>query len=443
MWWWALAFAKRPEPPPEPPPPADVAGRLIGMALTTTEALDDLRELCDEVGHRLAGSPGMEAAVRWALGKMTEDGLEAVRAEPVTVPTWLRGEAVGRIEGPLPRPLHLLQLGGSPPTPPGGVTAEVLVVGSFDELRERADEVPGKIVLFDVPFTTYGETVRYRGRGPTEAAARGAVAALVRSVTPTSLDTPHTGMTRVPDAGEATVPSAAVTIEHATLLRRLAATGPVRVHLSLGGRPGPDALSANTVGEVRGREKPEEIVVLACHLDSWDVGQGAQDDGAGCVTAMQAAHLISMLPWRPRRTLRVVLYTNEESGLAGARAYDEAHAGEVHHAAIECDTGAGQPLGFHLGRREGESVAEDLAALAPVSEWLRPIGAGLLDEGHGGADIGILAERGALVLGQAQDLTDYWPIHHTEADTFEKVDPTLLARNVAAMAVMAWALAER
>jgi Zn-dependent M28 family amino/carboxypeptidase len=319
----------------------------------------------------------------------------------------------------------------------------VLVVGSFDELRERADEVPGTIVLFDVPFTTYGETVRYRGRGPTEAAARGAVAALVRSVTPTSLDTPHTGMTRIPDPGEATVPSAAVTIEHATLLRRLAASGPVRVHLSLGGRPGPEAPSANTIGEVRGREKPDEIVVLACHLDSWDVGQGAQDDGAGCVTAMQAAHLISMLPWRPRRTLRVVLYTNEESGLAGARAYDEAHAGEVHHAAIECDTGAGQPLGFHLGRREGESVAADLAGLAPVSEWLRPIGAGLLDEGHGGADIGILAERGALVIGQAQDLTDYWPIHHTEADTFEKVDPTLLARNVAAMAVMAWALAER
>ena len=186
-----------------------------------------------------------------------------------------------------------------------------------------------------------------------------------------------------------------------------------------------------------------QVVLFGGHTDSWDVGQGAQDDGAGCVTAIHAARLIAQLPWRPRRTLRVVLYTNEESGLAGAKAYDDAHAGEVHHAAIECDTGAGQPLGFHLGRREGEPVDDDLAALAPVAAWLRPIGAGLLDEGHGGADIGPLAARGALVVGQAQDTTGYWPIHHTEADTFEKVDPTLLARNVAAMAVMAWTLAER
>lgn len=443
MWWWAVAFAKRPEPAAPPPPPSEVAARLIGMALTSTEALSDLRELCDDVGHRLAGTPGMDRAIQWGLRKMTEDGLAAVRAEPVTVPTWVRGVERGAIVDPVERPLHLLQLGGSPPTPPGGVTAELLVVGSFDELTARAAEVPGKIVLFDVPFTTYGETVRYRGRGPTEAAAKGAVAALVRSVAPVSLDTPHTGMTRVPDPGEPTVPSAAVTLENATQLRRLAARGPVRVHLELGGKPGPDAPSANTIGEVPGRGSPDEVVVLACHLDSWDVGQGAQDDGAGCVTAMQAAHLISLLPWRPKRTVRVVLYTNEESGLAGAEAYDAAHAGEVHHAAIECDTGSGQPLGFHLGRKEGEPVAADLAALAPVGEWLRPIGAGTIDEGHGGADIGVLAERGALVVGQAQDTTGYWPIHHTEADTFDKVDPTLLARNVAAMAVMAWTLAEQ
>jgi carboxypeptidase Q len=442
MWWWAVAVAKRPEPVPTPPPPAEVAGQLIGMALASTEAHDDLRELCDDVGHRLAGSPGMAKAVEWGLRKMAEDGL-ATRSEPVTVPTWLRGVEEGAIVAPVARPLHLLQLGGSPPTPPGGLTADLLVVGSFEELKARAAEVPGTIVLFDVPFTTYGETVRYRGRGPTEAAALGAVGALVRSVTTTSLDTPHTGMTRVPDAGERTVPSAAVTIENATQLRRLAERGPVRVHVELGGKPGPDAVSANTIGEWRGREKPEEIVVLACHLDSWDVGQGAQDDGAGCVTAMQAAHLIASLPWRPRRTLRVVLYTNEESGLAGAEAYDRAHAAETHHAAIESDLGSGQPLGFHVHRKDGESVAADLAALSAVPAWLAPIGAGSLDEGHSGADIGLLAERGALCVGLAQDPTNYWPIHHTEADTFDKVDPTLLARNVAAMAVLAWTLADQ
>jgi carboxypeptidase Q len=441
MWaWLAIAEAKRPTAP-EPAPPAEVAAQLIGAALVSSTAHDDLRVLCDDVGHRLAGSPALDRAIEWGRAAMARDGL-AVHTESVTVPVWNRGEGRGAVVAPVARPLHLLALGGSPPTPPGGLTAEVLVVSSFDELAARAGEASGRVVLFDVPFTGYGETVAYRSRGPLEAAKLGAVAALVRSVSPTSLDTPHTGMTRAPEEGAATVPSAAVTLEGATQLHRLAERGAVKVHLELTPSAGPDAQSANVVGEVPGRTLPGEVVVLACHLDSWDVGQGAQDDGAGCVIAMQAAALIRDLPVPPKRTIRVVLYTNEESGLRGGKAYDEAHAAETHHAAIESDTGSGQPLGFHLTRGEDRTVEADLAALAPVSDWLAPLGAGTLDAGGAGADISPLTARGVLSMGLAQDLTDYWPIHHTEADTFDKVDPVLLARNVAAMAVMAWAVAE-
>lgn len=442
MWWWAaVAAAKRPPAPPPPPPAEEVAARLVERALAARDALDDLAELCDDVGNRLTGTPAFEEAVAWGLREMAEDGLSTHR-EPVEAPVWVRGPESGAIVAPEARPLHLLGLGGTPATPPGGLTAPLLVVSTFDELTARAAEVPGRIVLFDVPFTNYGETVAYRGRGPVAAAELGAVGALVRSVSPVSLDTPHTGMTRRPDDPAHRIPAAAVTLENAAQLHRLADRGPVEVHLELSGRDAPPVATWNTIGEWRGRELPDEVVVLACHLDSWDVGQGAQDDGAGCVIAMQAAHLIRELPWRPRRTVRVVLYANEESGLAGAGAYDAAHATETTHAAIEADTGAGQPLGFHLARREGEAVADDLNRLAPVQRWLAPLGAGELAAGHSGADIGVLADRGALTVGLHQDTSGYWPIHHTDADTFDKIDPVLLARNVAAVAVMAWTLAD-
>jgi carboxypeptidase Q len=436
---------KPPRPPPAPPPLEEVAATLLGRALLSSEAYDELAVLCDDIGHRLSGSPQLERAVAWALERMREDGLVNVRAEPVQVPVWVRGEERARMLAPAERELEVMALGGSVGTPSGPVSGEVVVIGSFEELEARKAEVEGKIVLFDVPFTDYGTTVAYRGMGPARAAAHGAVAVLVRSVTPTSLSTLHTGSTNLAE-GAVPVPAAAITLEAASQIRRLTERGQtVRLELQLGAHRLPDAPSANAIGEVRGREKPEEIVVLGCHLDSWDVGQGAQDDGAGCVAMMAAADLVRGLPVPPRRTLRVVLYTNEENGLAGGRAYADAHQGETHFAAVEADTGAGRPLGFRVaGDAEitEAGTAPLLQAMRPVAALLEPIGAQELVVGGGGADISPLTAQGVRSFGLSQDTSGYWPIHHTEADTFDKVDPQMLARNVAAVAVLAWALAE-
>lgn len=435
------AFGKR---VPSPPPAQDVVATLVGQALVSREAYEELAVLSDDIGHRLAGSVALDRAVAWGVEEMRKDGLSNVRAEPVRVPVWIRGEEKGRVLTPVPRELEVLALGGSVGTPPEGLSAEVLVVGSFDELERRKAEVPGKIVLFDVPFTNYGDTVQYRGRGASAAAAHGAVAALVRSVTPTSLDTPHTGaMYYASDVPQ--IPAAAITVEAATQIRRQVERGQsVTVHLELGAHTAPDADSANVIGEVPGREKPDEIVVIGCHLDSWDVGQGTQDDGAGCVIVMAAADLINALPVRPRRTVRVVLFTNEENGLMGGKTYALNHAREKHFAALEVDTGAGQPLGFRVSAGSGGDDSAAVEQLRPVVRWLEPIGVTALHVGGGGADIGpIVSTSGCLSVGVEQDLSNYWEIHHTRADTFDKVDPVLLARNVAATAAAAWWLAEQ
>ncbi len=440
----ALALARKP-PPPAPPPLEVVAETLLIRALSSSEAYEELGVLCDDIGHRLAGSTGLDRAIAWAQEELREDGLADVHTEPVTVRSWIRGEERLTQLAPRPIELDLLGLGNSVGTPPGGVEADVHVVGSLEELAANPEPARGKVVLFDLPFTTYGETVGVRFSGAAAASRAGAVAALVRSVTPVSLDTPHTGTLGYED-GVAPIPAAAVTIETASALHRLQDRGVVpRVRLEMGATFGPDAPSANVVGEVRGRERPEDVVVLGCHLDSWDVGQGAQDDGAGCAIVMAAADLLNGLEVKPRRTVRVVLFTNEENGLAGGKAYRDAHAGEPIVAALEVDTGAGQPLGVGVGL-----PTEDPAALAAWHEVLRPwaarlgpIGAGALSDHGYGADVAPLAQqRGIPIVMIEQDTTDYWPIHHTEADTFDKIDPVLLARNVAATAVVAYALAD-
>ncbi|TNE90178.1 MAG: peptidase M28 family protein [Deltaproteobacteria bacterium] len=412
----------------------------MGRALADDRALEDLVELCDDIGHRLSGSPELDRAIAWAQDKMREHGLKNVRAEPVDVPRWVRGHERATLLGDPDRPLHILTLGRSVGTPEP-VEAEVVVVRTFEELE--AADVTGKIVLYDAPFVTYGETVAYRSKGPSRAAEKGAVGALVRSVGPDSMDTPHTGATRFAD-GVTPIPAAAITIEGAELLARLAERGKQpRVRLDLGAKSEGTVSSANVIGEIPGREKPEEIVVLGCHLDSWDVGQGAQDDGGGCMMALHAARLIGTHRQAPRRTVRVVFYTNEENGLAGAKAYAEAHGSEPHIAAIESDSGTGAPAGLRADIRpesERESVFE---ALRPYAQPLQAIHAGGLREGYGGADIGPLAEIGVPAFGIDHDTTEYFRIHHTHADTIDKIDPTALRWGVATMTVWAWTLAER
>lgn len=419
------------------------ADKLIDAALADTDGYTKLSYLCDRIGNRLSGSPGLEKAIVWAAEQMKRDGLENVVTPRVRVPHWLRGAERASIVDPINRPLTMLGLGGSIGTPKNGITAAVVPVGSFDELNRRGrSEIEGKIVLFNVPYEGYGRTVEYRHGGASRAAKLGAVAALVRSITPVSLQTPHTGaMEYATDAPK--IPAAAITIEDALLVQRLTDAGnKVTVHLEMEARMLADADSANVIGEIPGREKPEEIVVMGGHIDSWDVGAGAQDDGSGCITTLEAAHLIQKLGLHPRRTLRVVFWTNEENGGAGGKAYRDWVGDKIrnHVAAIEMDGGAEKPIGF--GVSAGANTSQMLAALKDAGKLLERIGPGAIESGGGGADIGPLMREGVPGIAPRTSGGHYFDWHHTRADTVDKVQLEELRKNIAAMAVMAYLLAD-
>ncbi|MBZ4417526.1 M20/M25/M40 family metallo-hydrolase [Myxococcus sp. RHSTA-1-4] len=421
-----------------------VAEKLIGPALTEGHAYARLAELTDGIGPRLSGSAGAEAAVQWALRGFKADGVKGW-TEPVKVPRWVRGEERGEVlasERTRGHPLSLIALGGSAPTAPDGLTAEVVEVDSLEALAALGDSVKGKIVFFNHTMSVpadYGRFAGLRGRGPAAAAKAGAAGALVRSLATASLRTPHTGSTRF-EAGGPRIPAAAVSTEDADLLHRMLARGPVRVKVVLGCSELPEVESHNVVAEVRGREKPQEIVLISAHLDSWDVGTGAHDDGAGVAMVMEAARLIAKLPQAPRRTVRVVLFMNEEHGLHGARAYAEAHAAELsrHVAAMEMDSGGFRPIGINLRAGAG---GQEL-----VRPWLPPLvalGAGTFHEREaGGADLTPMIPARVPFFGVQVDVTRYFDYHHTMADTLDKVDPQDLARSTAAVAWMTYAMAE-
>ena len=335
--------------------------------------------------------------------------------------------------------LPMLGLGGSTATPPGGITADVMVVGSFSDLTAKAAQAAGKIVLFDVPFTNYGETVQYRARGAVAAAKVGAVAALVRSVTPYSQRTPHTGALSY-DSTVRRIPAAAITVEDAEMIHRMLDRDErVRVKLTMSAKTMPDAPSRNVMGEIVGSEKPDEVVVFGGHIDSWDVGRGAMDDGGGVVVAWEAVKLLKRLGLTPKRTIRVVGWTNEENGGRGGQGYRDAHKAEVekHVLAIESDGGVFKPQGFGFA---GSDAA--LEILKQVGSLLDRIEAGSIVKGGGGADIGPIMALGVPGLGLNVDGTRYFWYHHTEADTIDKLDPNDMARCVAAMAVMAYVVAD-
>jgi carboxypeptidase Q len=441
--------AADPAPVAPPTPLADplrpAVAQILAAARADRTAYLRLAELTDGIGHRLSGSPALDRAIAWAVAALTADGHD-VRTEPVMVPRWERGVEHARVVAPVARELVMLGLGGSVGTPRGGLTAPVVVVRSWDELAARAAEVKGAIVLYDVAMPAwteehgsgYGDVVRFRGGGASAAARLGAVGVLMRSVTARSLRTPHTGAMRYADDAPR-IPAAAITTEDADLIARLAATGPVRVQLTMGARTLPDAPSANVIAELRGRERPDELVVIGAHLDSWDVGQGAHDDGAGVVHVMTALTTLRRLGLVPRRTIRVVLFTNEENGLRGGRAYAAAHAGERHVAALETDSGGFAPRGFSIAAHGDARVR---AAVAELAGLLAPVGAAELRDGDAGADVGPLVDTGVLGLGLWVDGRAYFDYHHSPADTLDKVDPTALADGVAAIAAIAYALAE-
>ena len=370
---------------------------------------------------------------------MKRDGLENVRGEPVMVPRWVRGAEAAELVRPRSQRLPLLGLGGSIGTPAQGITAELLIVKSFGDLKARAAEARGKIVLYDVPFTTYGATVQYRGTGAIEAAKVGAVAALIRSVTPYSMRTPHTGGMRY-DSTITRIPAAAITVEDSEMLHRMQRRGErITVRLTMGAQLLPDVESRNLVGELKGRERPDEVVVIGGHIDSWDVGSGAMDDGGGVVIAWEAVRLLKQLGLTPRRTIRVVGWTNEENGLRGGLAYRDAHAAELdrHVLAIESDGGVFRPIGFGFN---GSDSAR--AILRQVVTLLKPLAVDSLLAAGGGADIGPIMQRGVPGMSHVVDGTRYFWYHHTEADTPDKLDPREVAQNVAAMAIMAYVVAD-
>ena len=421
-------------------PYRDTATRLIEASTSDDFAWRRLAELTDTYGHRLSGSENLNRAIEWAAETMTRDGFENVRTEPVMVPYWVRGRESAEMIGPPRHPLTILGLGGSVGTPAEGIEAEVIVVNSFADLRARSAEVSGRIVLFNVPFTTYEETVTYRTGGARAAAQLGAVAALVRSVGPTGLRTPHTGSLQYAE-GVAPIPAAAVAAEDADRISRLRARGvPVRVRLTMDAHAEADVESANVVGEIRGRERPEEVVLLGGHLDSWDVGTGASDDGVGCVVTWEAARLMMKLGIRPRRTVRIVFWTNEENGLRGAAAYAAKYAAQAgdHVLAVESDSGVFEPasIGFS-GSTAARALVRDIGTL------LRPIGLEEIAEGGGGADIGPIARAGGVpMLAYLGNPARYFAIHHTPADTIERIAPEEVSKAAAALAVMAYVVAE-
>jgi len=414
------------------------ADRLIDAALRDSAAWHKLARLTDTFGHRFSGSASLERAIDWMLAEMRNGGFDNVRGEPVMVPRWVRGTETADLVAPRPLKLPMLGLGGSIGTPADGITAEVLVVSSFADLDRKADRARGRIVLFDVPFTSYGATVQYRGNGAVAAAKAGAVAALVRSVGPYSLRTPHTGAMRY-DSSVVKIPAAAITTEDAAMLHRMQARGEkVVIRLRMDARFEADVPSRNVVAELRGHEHPEQVVVMGGHTDSWDVGQGAHDDAGGVVAAWEALRLIKALGLQPRRTIRVVGWTNEENGLRGGTAYRDQHAAELgnHLLAIESDGGIFKPVGFGF---TGSDSAR--AILREVVKLLERIGADSLLAGGGGADIGPIMQRGVPGMSHVTD-GDYFWYHHTDADTVDKVDPQDLARSVAMLAVMAYVVAD-
>jgi carboxypeptidase Q len=441
------AAATQAAPVPLPPPRVraedyrERAGRIIGAALTRDVAYKRLAWLTDRIGNRLSGSESLTRAIEWAVSEMKRDRLDNVRAEKVMVPHWVRGEESLELIEPVGRKLSMLGLGNSVGTPPEGIRAEAVVVRSFDELEALGERVRGKIVVYNVPFTTYGETVAYRGVGPSRAAKYGAVAAVVRSVTPVSLQTPHTGSLRYAD-DQPKIPAAAVTIEGAELLQRMQERGehPI-LRLKMEAHFLPDAESANVVAELKGRERSDEIVVVGGHIDSWDVGQGAHDDGGGCIVSWEAVRLLKELGLRPRRTIRVVLFTNEENGARGGNGYRDAHKTEMsnHVLAIESDIGVFRPTGFGLSEKASPQARADFVEIAKLLSNIR---ADHIDPDGEGTDISPMMNEGVTGASLNVDFSHYFDIHHTQADTFDKVNPQELAACVAAMAVMAYVVAD-
>ena len=413
--------------------------RLVGASLSSDFAWQRLAALTDGIGHRLSGSPQLDRAIAWAVAEMKKDGLENVHTERVMVPRWVRGRESAEIVSPAPHAIAMLGLGDSVGTPPAGVQAEALVVNSLDALESNAARARGRIVVFNVPYTGYGETRPVRTNGASRAARHGAVGVLVRAIGPAGLRLPHTGALQYAE-GVPRIPAAAIASEDADRLQRMADRGDTIVlKLAMEAHVEAEVPSANVIGELRGRELPDEVVVVGGHLDSWDVGAGASDDGGGCVATWEALRLMKALNLRPRRTVRVVLFTNEENGTRGGLGYRDSHAAELarHVMMLEADDGLFPPNSFGLtGSPRARQTVQAIASL------LEGIGAHRVAANGGGSDIEPSVTAGRLPSMSYDGSGDYFLLHHTQADTVDKIAAVDVSRAAAAIAAMAYVVAD-
>ena len=420
----------------------ETSDKLIKSALANNLGFERLAHLTDYYGPRLSGSEVLEQGIDWVVQEMEKDGFDRVWTQPVTVPHWVRGKESATLDAPIQKELPMASLGGSVGTPEEGITAEILLVKSFEDLEKRGSEAKGKIVLFNVPFTTYGQTVQYRVNGASEAAKHGAVASALASVASYSMQTPHTGTMSYED-GVKKIPHAAITVEDANLIERFIKRGEtVTLTLKMEAENLPDAQSRNVIAEIKGSEFPEEIIVMGGHIDAWDNGHGAMDDGGGCVAAWEALRLIKETGVRPKRTIRVVLWTNEENGLRGANEYlrwvkEDEKSLDNHILAMESDAGVFDPIGF------GFSGSDDAyKILVEIGKMLKSADSGEVRKGGGGADIGPLMRNGVPGMGLNVDGSKYFWFHHTAVDTIDKLNIDDFNECVATMAVFAYAVAD-
>lgn len=436
-------------------PHEPIVEKLRIAGLRDCHAYSLLQELCAKAPHRLSGSAGAATAVELTRKMMTDLGFEKVHLEKVMVPQWVRGEEECWIVPPsssMPQTmkLHTLAvcaLGGSIATPEEGIRADVIEVQSFDELRALGKVAEGKIVFFNRPmdptklntFEAYGGAVDQRGRGAIEAGRAGAVAVLVRSMTLRIDDVPHTGVMHYADTIRK-IPAAAISTLHANYLSDLLAKQKsVTIHLKLTPKTLPDAESANVVGQITGTEKPNDIIVLGGHLDAWDKGHGAHDDGAGCMQAIEALHLLKKIGVKPKRTIRAVMFMNEENGTRGGNAYPVApeRKGERHIAAFESDAGGHAPRGFN--------VKGDSTLLARVLRW-KPLfdmlDAGKINIGYAGVDIDPLVNTGVPGFGLVPENHRYFDYHHSDNDTIDKVNPRELEMGAIVAALLSYLISE-
>lgn len=428
-----------------PPKSLATAAELREQALKDNTGWKVVESLTTEIGPRIAGSEADARAVAWAVAKFRSLGFDKVWTEPVTFPKWERRGEHAAVIGKHAQPLAITALGGSPG---GTVEAEVVRFADLAALQAAPEgSLKGKIAFVDYQMTAYRDGRDYgnggavRSKGPSEAIRKGAIGFVMRSAGTDSHRVPHTGITRFDD-GLTPVPSAALSVPDANQLARLVALGSTTLKLSLDCGWDGKATSYNVIGEITGRSLPKEVVVIGGHLDSWDLGTGAVDDGAGVGITMAAGHLIGLLKQAPKRTIRVIAFANEEQGLYGGKAYAEAHAKDVvlHQLAAESDFGAGRIYAFNTG---SPNPANSREATRQIAEVLKPLGiAYAADKGGPGPDVGPLAAKGGAWAWLAQDGSDYFHLHHTADDTLDKIDPAALAQNVAAYTVFAYLAAE-